>query len=112
MKVTLSAHPERPVDIPLILTNQGASDDDYSLSATNLTFNSGETEKTFTFTAADDAEDDDGRVGEVHLRDPANGHIQGRAQPRRPSPSPTTTCLGWRELRADLHRGGGRDEDG
>ena len=60
VKVTLSADPERPVDIPLILTNQGASDDDYSLSATSLTFNSGETEKTITFTATDDAEDDDG----------------------------------------------------
>ena len=60
VKVTLSADPERAVDIPLILTNQGASDDDYSLSETSVTFNSGETEKSFTFTAADDAEDDDG----------------------------------------------------
>ena len=36
--VTLSAEPERTVDITLVPTNQGASDDDYSLSATSLTF--------------------------------------------------------------------------
>ena len=75
VKVTLSANPERPVDIPLILTNQGASDDDYSLSATSLTFNSSETEKTITFTATDDAEDDDGKRErkreKAHLREPA-----------------------------------------
>ena len=60
VKVKLNAEPERPVDIPLILTNQGeTSDDDYSLSATSVTFGPTDTEKTFTFTATDDAEDDD-----------------------------------------------------
>ena len=58
--VTLDAEPERTVDITLVPTNQGASDDDYSLSATSLTFGPTETSKTFTFTADDDAEDDDG----------------------------------------------------
>ena len=61
VKVTLSAEPERPVDITLIPANQGGADsDDYSLSATSVTFGPTDTEKSFTFTAADDAEDDDG----------------------------------------------------
>ena len=58
--VTLTPSRSATVDITLIPTNQGASDDDYSLSATSLTFGPTETSKTFTFTAADDSEDDDG----------------------------------------------------
>ena len=58
--VTLSAEPERTVDITLVPTNQGASDADYSLSATSLTFGPTETSKTFTFTATQDSVDDDG----------------------------------------------------
>ena len=57
--VTLDAEPERTVDITLIPTNQGASDADYSISATSLTFGPTETEQTFTFTAEHDSEDDD-----------------------------------------------------
>ena len=59
--VTLSAEPGRTVDITLIPANQGdTSDADYSLSATSVTFGPTDTSKTFTFTAVDDAEDDDG----------------------------------------------------
>ena len=59
--VTLSAAPEREVVVPIDTTDEGgASSDDYSLSATSVTFGPTETSKTFTFTAADDAEDDDG----------------------------------------------------
>ena len=59
--VTLDADPERTVTIPLSKTHQdGASDADYSGVPANLVFNSGETSKTFTFAATDDAEDDDG----------------------------------------------------
>ena len=57
--VTLSAEPERTVDITLVPTNQGASNSDYSLSATSLTFGPTETEQAFTFTAEHDSEDDD-----------------------------------------------------
>ena len=57
--VTLDAEPERTVDITLIPTNQGASDADYSISATSLTFGPTETEQTFTFTAEHDSEEDD-----------------------------------------------------
>ena len=53
--VTLSADPERTVVIPITATQQGATFDDYSILPTNLTFNSGETLKSFTFRAAADA---------------------------------------------------------
>ena len=49
------------VVVPIDTTDEGgASSDDYSLSETSVTFGPTETSKTFTFTAADDAEDDDG----------------------------------------------------
>ena len=60
VKVKLNADPEREVIIPIRRTNQGASDSDYSGVPTSVTFDSGDTEKSFTFTADDDAEDDDG----------------------------------------------------
>ena len=59
--VTLSADPERTVEVPITTTNQGgATSADFSLSATNVTFNSGDTSKTVVFTATQDTEDDDG----------------------------------------------------
>ena len=59
--VTLSADPERTVLIPITKANQGtASDADYSGVPASVVFNSGETEKSFTFTATDDTVDDDG----------------------------------------------------
>ena len=70
--VTLSAEPERTVDITLVPTNQGASDSDYSISATSLTFGPTETEQTFTFTAEHDTQ--------PHIRphgDGADLHLHG-----------------------------------
>ena len=59
--VTLGAEPERTVIITLVPTNQGgASDSDYSGVPASVTFGPTETSKTFTFTADQDAEDDDG----------------------------------------------------
>ena len=59
--VTLDADPERTVTIPIATTGQGGvSDVDYSGVPSEVTFNSGETEKTFTFVATQDSEDDDG----------------------------------------------------
>ena len=59
--VTLSADPERTVTIPIEKTDQdGASSADYSGVPASVTFNSGDTEKTFTFTATSDTIDDDG----------------------------------------------------
>ena len=59
--VTLSADPEREVEIPLLRVNQGgATSADYSGVPAALTFQSGDTDKTFTFTAIHDTLDDDG----------------------------------------------------
>ena len=58
--VTLSADPERTVTIPITKANQdGASSADYSVPS-SVVFASGETEKSITFTAVDDALNDDG----------------------------------------------------
>ena len=59
--VKLSADPERTVTIPITKTDQdGASSADYSGVPASVTFNSGDTEKSFTFTATADTVDDDG----------------------------------------------------
>ena len=59
--VTLSADPERAVVIPIDKINQGgASDSDYSGVPQNVTFDNGDTSKSFTFTAAHDTDDDGG----------------------------------------------------
>ena len=61
VKVTLSADPKRQVVVPITATNLGnATGADYSGVPANLTFESGETEKSFTFTATHDTRDDDG----------------------------------------------------
>ena len=58
--MTLSEDPERTVTIPISRANQGgASNGDYSGVPANVTFNSGDTEKTFSFSATDDTVDDD-----------------------------------------------------
>ena len=64
VRITLSADPERTVVIPLVKTEQGdVSTADYSGVPTNVTFNSRETAKTFTFSAThDDLDDDDESV--------------------------------------------------
>ena len=60
VEVTLSADPERTVTIPLTKAEQGgAVAEDYSGVPSSVTFNSGQTSRTFTFTAAQDAVDDD-----------------------------------------------------
>ena len=66
--VTLSADPERTVVVPLTKSNQGgASDADYSGVPASVTFDSGETSKSFTFSAAEDTVDDDGESVELGL---------------------------------------------
>ena len=59
--VTLSEDPKRPVTIPISKANRGgASDADYSGVPASVTFESTDTERTFTFRATDDTVDDDG----------------------------------------------------
>ena len=61
VKIILSADPERSVTIPVNTTNQGgATDGDYLVLYPDMTFDAGETEKIYTFVAAEDTEDDDG----------------------------------------------------
>ena len=61
VEVRLSSDPGRTVIIPLTTTNQGgASASDYSGVPANITFNSGETGKTFTVQAAGNDEADSG----------------------------------------------------
>ena len=61
IKVTLSEDPERQVIVPITTIEQGgATDDDYSGVPASVTFESGDTEKSFTFTATQDKADDDG----------------------------------------------------
>ena len=61
MKVTLSADPERTVQVPISATDMdGASPSDYSIVPQTIVFNSGDTEKTLSFSATDDTENDDG----------------------------------------------------
>ena len=57
--VLLHMDPERTVVIPLVATDQGgATSADYSALPPDVTFNSGDTEQTFTFTAEQDDDDD------------------------------------------------------
>ena len=68
--LTLSADPERTVTIPITTTNQGGvSSSDYGIvpSTLSLTFMSGETGKSLTFSAADDDIDDDGESVKFEL---------------------------------------------
>ena len=89
--VTLSADPERTVVIPIEKANQGATTADYSGVPQNVTFDSGDTSKSFTFTAAHDTVDDDGER-KAELRRHAAGWRHRRATGHQPpSPSPTTT---------------------
>ena len=61
MKVKLDAEPERTVTIPLTKAGQGgATSADYSGVPANVTFNGGDTEKSITFSASSDSDNDDG----------------------------------------------------
>ena len=75
--VNLDADPERTVEVPLTATRQGgASGADYSVPAT-VTFDSGETTRTITFTATQDDIDDDGESVVLAFGTLPNGVTQG-----------------------------------
>ena len=66
--VTLSEDPEQTVVIPLSAAPEGGGvPSDYSGVPASVTFDSGDTEATFTFTAAHDAEDDDGESVKITI---------------------------------------------
>ena len=59
VRVILSADPERTVTVPLTTIEQdGATVDDYSGVPPSVSFTSGQTEKSFTFTAVQDEDDE------------------------------------------------------
>ena len=61
--VVLDPVPGRPVTVPLVVApGDGATDEDYVLSASSAIFAAGEREKVLTLTAVDDGEDDDGET--------------------------------------------------
>ena len=75
----------------------GATPADYSVVPASVTFGPTNTSKTFTFEAADDAEDDDGETVKLTFVNLPDGRERRAASPPRPpSPSPTTTCRPWR----------------
>ena len=76
--VTLSADPEREVEILITKTNQdGASSADYSGVPGSLTFESGDTSKSFTVSAADDSDNDDGESVLLGFGTPPSGVTAG-----------------------------------
>ena len=91
--VSLNEAPGREVEIPITATGQdGASEADYSPSATTVTFASSETEQRFTFTATDDTVDDDGESVTLSFGTLPDRGDGGQRRPRPRSASPTTTC--------------------
>ena len=83
--VTLSADPKRTVVIPIVVTHIDGLDhpdnsttaDDYSGVPPNVTFNSGETSKSFTFTATHDTDDDDNESVRLTFGDLPTGVSDG-----------------------------------
>ena len=85
VKVILSADPERTVEVPITATDMdGASSSDYSIVPQTVVFNSGDTEKTFSFSATDDTEDDDGERVRLNF---------GALPPRVSSTSPSQAVV-------------------
>ena len=75
--LTLSADPERTVVIPIETTElDGATGADYSVPS-SVTFNAGDTSKSFVFTATHDTVDDDGERVRLSFGTPA-----GPGEPR------------------------------
>ena len=68
VKVKLDADPERTVAIPITTANRGGtSDSDYSGVPARVTFNSGDTEKSFTIEATEDNLEDSGESVKLGL---------------------------------------------
>ena len=76
--LTLDDDPERTVIIPIDRTNEdGASDSDHSGVPTDVTFNSGETEKSFEFSAVSDRIGDPGEKVRINLGVVPSGVTKG-----------------------------------
>ena len=87
--VTLDADPERTVVIPIEAANEGgASDSDYTGVPESVTFDAGETSKSFDVSAVEDNLSESGE--RVKLSFGTFRQTRRRAHPARP-PSPSTT---------------------
>ena len=76
--LTLDDDPERTVTIPLSWTNEGgASDSDHNGVPASVTFNSGDTEKSFTFSAVSDRIGDPDEKVSIELGTPPSGVTKG-----------------------------------
>ena len=76
--LTLDDDPERTVTIPLSWSNEdGASDSDHNGVPTDVTFNAGETEKSFEFSAVSDRIGDPGETVSIKLGAPPSGVTNG-----------------------------------
>ena len=76
--LTLDDDPERTVTIPLSWSNEdGASDSDHNGVPTDVTFNAGETEKSFEFSAVSDRIGDQGETVSIKLGAPPSGVTKG-----------------------------------
>ena len=74
VRVTLSPAPGSEVTIPITATViGGATITDYSGVPSSVTFGGSDTERSFTFTATQDAEDDDGESVELGFGDLPGG---------------------------------------
>ena len=78
IKFSLNADPERSVTIALVSSPQGGvALDDYSGIPADVTFNSGETEHSFTFYAIGDDIDDDGEAIRLSFTSPLPPDVTG-----------------------------------
>ena len=102
VKVKLDVDPERTVTIPITKADQGGvTAADYSGVPENVTFNSGDTEVMFTFSATQDSDNDDGESVKLGFEALPTGVSAGTTtKPRspstttmlRPCPSPRSRC--------------------
>ena len=80
--VGLNADPLRTVKVPLAVTTLGgASQADFAGVPASITFNAGDTEKTFRFTATQDLIDDDGESVSIGLPDTLPNIIKSGSTP-------------------------------
>ena len=78
VKVTLDQDPERTVTIPITKADQGgAGSADYSPLPASVEFASGDTEKTFSFSATQDTANDDGESVKLEFGDLPDGVTEG-----------------------------------
>ena len=91
--LNLDADPERTVVVNLTVTDEnGASSDDYSGIPGKVSFNSGDTSASFTFSATDDTEDDNNESVTISIDSGLPGRVSlGARTQTQPSSASTTT---------------------